>query len=105
MKLNVPKTKTMIVSTSSTIHPLSSPLTIGGTVLNESDEFDILRVTFGSMMTFEQPLRSVSRAASQRLGTLKKFSRLFNDRLHLERGFPRFVLHVLEYYLAEWLVG
>ena len=35
MKLNVSKTKTMIVSRSSTMHPQSSPLTIGGTVLKE----------------------------------------------------------------------
>ena len=34
MKLNASKTKTMIVSTSRTMHPLSPPLTIGGTVLN-----------------------------------------------------------------------
>ena len=35
-KLNARKTKTMIVSRSSTMHPQSPPLTIGGTVLKES---------------------------------------------------------------------
>ena len=34
MKLNASKTKTMIVSRSHTMHPQSSPLTIGGTVLS-----------------------------------------------------------------------
>ena len=38
MKLNASKTKTMIVSRSSTMHPLSPPLTIGGTLLKESDD-------------------------------------------------------------------
>ena len=69
MKLNANKTKTMIVSRSRTIHhPQSPPLTIGGTVLKESDDLVILEVTFDSKMTIEKHLRSVSKAASQRLG-------------------------------------
>ena len=67
MKLNASKTKTMIVSWSRTIHPQSPPITIGGTVLKKSDDLVILEVTFDSKMTFEKHLRSVSRAASQRL--------------------------------------
>ena len=47
------------------MHPQSSPLTVGGTVLKESDDLVILEVTFDSKMTFEKHLRSVSRAASQ----------------------------------------
>ena len=66
MKLNASKTKTMIVSRYLTMHPQSPPLTIGGTVLKESDHLVILGVTFDSKMTFEKHLRSVSRAASQR---------------------------------------
>ena len=46
MKLNASKTKTMIVSRSRTMHPLSPPLTIGGTVLKESDDLVILEATF-----------------------------------------------------------
>ena len=72
MKLNASKTKTMIVSRSRTMHPQSPPLTIGGTVLKESDGLVILEVTFDSKMTFEKHLHSVSRAASQRLGILTK---------------------------------
>ena len=37
MKLNASKTKTMIVSRSRTMHPQSPALTIGRTVLKESD--------------------------------------------------------------------
>ena len=48
MKLNASKTKTMIVSRSQTMHPQSPSLTIGGTVLKESDDLDILGVTFDS---------------------------------------------------------
>ena len=46
-------------------------------------------------------LRSVSRAASQRLGILKSW-RVFHDRALLGRCFRGFVLPVLEYYSAVW---
>ena len=42
MKLIASKTKTMIVSGSHTMHPQSPSLTIGGTVLKESDDLVIL---------------------------------------------------------------
>ena len=54
------------------MHPQSQPLTIGGTVMKESDDLDILGVTFDSKMTFENRLCSVSRAASQKLGIMRK---------------------------------
>ena len=72
MKLNASKTKTMIVSRSRTVHLQLIPLTLDGTVLKESDDLVILGVTFDSKMTFENHLRSVSRAASQRLRILRK---------------------------------
>ena len=53
-------------------------------------------------MTFEKHLRSVSRAASQRPGILRKSSRLFHDRSLIERCFRGFVLPVLEYCSAVW---
>ena len=67
MKLNESKTKTMIVSRSRTMHYQPPPLTIGGTVLKESDDLVILGVTFDSEMTFEKHLRSVS------LGSVSRF--------------------------------
>ena len=60
----------MIDSRSRTMHPLSPPLTIGGTVLYEPDDLVILGVTFDSKMTFEKHLCAVSREASQILGIL-----------------------------------
>ena len=71
MNLNESKTKTMIVSRSRRMHPQSPPLTIGRTVLMESDDHVILGVTFDSKMAFEKHLRLVSRAAFQRLSILK----------------------------------
>ena len=81
MKLIASKTKTMIVSRSRTMHSQSPPLTIGGTLHKESDDLVILGVTFDSKMTFEMHLRSVSRAASQRLSILRKslIDRFFGD--------------------------
>ena len=83
MKLNENKTNTMIVSRSRTLHSNSPPLTIGGTVPKDSDDLDILGVTFDSKMIFEKHLRSVSRAASQRLGILWMFWRVLNDKFLL----------------------
>ena len=83
-------------------HPQSPPLTIGRTVLKESDDLVILEVTFDSKTTFEKHLRSVSRAASQRLGILRKSCRVFHDRVLLARCFRGFVQPVLEYCSAVW---
>ena len=84
------------------MHPQSSPLTIGGTVMKESDAIVILGVTFDSKLTFEKHLRSVSRAASQRLGILRKSWKVFHDRSLLRRCFRGFVLPVLEFCSAVW---
>ena len=63
MKLNASKTKTMIVSRSRTMHHQSPPLTIDGTVLKESDDLDILGVTFDSKLT----LRSIFARSPEQL--------------------------------------
>ena len=92
----------MIVSRSCTMHPQSLPLTIDCTVLKESDDLDILGVTFDSKLTFEKHLCSVSRAASQRLCILRKSWRVFHDKLLIGRCFWGFVLPVLKYCSAVW---
>ena len=74
----------------------SPPLTIGGAALKESVDRDILGVTFDSKITFEKHVRSVSRAASQRLSILRNSWRVFYDRLLLGRCFWGFVLPVME---------
>ena len=60
------------------------------------------KVTFDYKMTFEKHLHSVSRAASQRLGILRKSWQVFHDRSLLGRCFRGFVLPVLEYCTAVW---
>ena len=102
MKLHASKTKTMRVSRSSTMHTQLPPLTIGGTVLEESDDLVILGVTFDSKLTYEKHLRLVSRAASKRFGILRKSWRVFHDRSLLERCLCGIVLPVLEYCSAAW---
>ena len=102
MKLSGRKTKTTIVSRSRPMHPQSHPLIIGGIVLKESDDLVILELTFYLKMTFEKHLRSISRAASQRLRILRKSWRVFHDRSLLGRWFRGFVLPVLEYCSAVW---
>ena len=87
----------MIVSFSRTVHPLLTPLTLDGTVLKESAVLVILGVTFDAKMTFEKHIRSVSSAAAQRLGILRKSWQVFHDRSFLLRCFWSFVLPVLAY--------
>ena len=103
MKLNPIKAKTMIVSKSRTLHPQSPALTIGVTVLKESDDVVIFGVmTFDSKMNFEKHLRSISIAASQLLGILNKSWQVCHDRLLLERCFRGFIQPDLEYCSAVW---
>ena len=97
IKLNASKTKTMIVTRSRIVHPQLTPLTLDGTVLKESADLVILGVTFNAKMTFEKHLRSVSSAADQRLGIMRKSLQVFHDRSLLLRSFWSFVLPVLEY--------
>ena len=73
------------------MHLQSPPLIIGGTVLKKSEHLDKLRVTFDSKKTFELHLCSVSTAAAQVPGILRKSWRVFNDRLLLEGSFRGFV--------------
>ena len=84
------------------MHPQSPPLTIGGTVLKESDDLVLLGVTFDSKMTFEKHFRLVPRADSQRIGILRNSWRVFHDGSLLGRCFWGFVLPVLEYCSAVW---
>ena len=86
------------------MHPQSPPLTIGGTVLKESDDLVIFGVTFDSKMTFEKHLLLVSRAASQILGN-EEVRREFHDRSLLGRCFWGFVMPVLEYRSAVWCLA
>ena len=67
MKLNGSKIKTMIVSTSCTIHPQSNLLTLDETVLKEFANLVILGVTFDDKMTFEKRL-----LAAQTFGIVRK---------------------------------
>ena len=58
IQFNASNTKTIIVSKSRTMYTQSLPLTIGGTVLKDSDDLVILGVTFDSKMTFNKHLSS-----------------------------------------------
>ena len=91
---------TMIVFTSRSVHLKSTPLSLDGSMLlKESADIVILGVL---MLTFEKHLCSVSSAAAQRHGIMRKSWRAFHDRSLLLRYFGGFVLPVLEYCSAVW---
>ena len=102
MKLNASKTKTMIVSRSCTVHPQLTPLTLDGTVVKESADLVILGATFDAKMTFGKHLCTVSSAAAQRLGIMRKSWLVFHDWSLIRRSFWSFVEPVLEYCSAVW---
>ena len=56
-------------------------------MLGESADLAILGVTFNAKMTFEKHFRSVSSAAAQRLGVMRKSWQVFHDRSLLVRSF------------------
>ena len=59
-------------------------------------------MTFDAKMTIEKHLRSVSSAAAQRLGIMRKSRQVFHDRSLLLRLFWSFVQPVLECCSAVW---
>ena len=63
---------------------------------------NILGLTLDAKMTFEKHLRSVSGAAAQRLGIMRKSWQVFHDRSLILRSFWSFVLPVLVYCSAVW---
>ena len=68
----------------------------------ESANLVIFGVTFDAKMTFEKNLCSVSSAAAQRLGNMRKSWQVFHDQSLLLRSFWSFVLPVLEFCSAVW---
>ena len=71
-------------------------------MLKATDDVVILGETYDSKITSEKHLLSVSRAAAQRLGILRKSWQVFHDRSLLGRCFQGFVLPVFEYCSAVW---
>ena len=103
MKLNASKTKTMRVSRSRTVHPQLTPLTLDGTVVEESAVLVILGVTFDAKMTFEKHQFALFPVLQhQRLGIMRKSWEVFHDRSLLVRSFWSFVLPVFEFCSAVW---
>ena len=71
-------------------------------MLKESADLVILGVTFDAEVIFEKHRRSVSSAAAERFGIMRKSWQVFYDRSPLLRYFFSFVLPVLEYSSAVW---
>ena len=95
MELNASKTKTMIFSRSRTVYPQTTTLTMDETVLEEHADLVILLPTFDANLTFEKHLRSVSSAATEKLGIMRKSCQVFHYRSLLLRSFRSIVLSVL----------
>ena len=102
MKLNVGKTKTMVVSRSRSLNPPSPALSVDGVLFKGLAYLEILGLTFDSKLTFETPLRSVARSVSQKIGIMKKSWSIFRDPNLMKSCFYSFLFPVLEYCSAVW---
>ena len=102
MKMNPRKTQSMIVSRSRTVNPLHPDLFIDGVPLTTNTSFKILGVIFDSKLTFELHLRSMSKSIAQKLGLLRKSSKIFGDQSILLKCFNSFILPSLEYCSPVW---
>ena len=96
-EINASDTKTLLVYRSPTSHPQSTPSTLERTALKTSAHQVIFGVLSDARMTFTKHRRSVSRAAAQRFGILRKSWQVFHDRSLCQRSFRSFVQQVLEY--------
>ena len=66
-------------------------------MLKESDDLVILGVTFDSKMTIEKHLRSVSIAASEQLGKVKKVKSSLASSLPVVNLLPQNVGSIINY--------
>ena len=103
MKLNPSKTQTLLISRSRTKLPLHPSLSVGNTLLAESEFLTILGVTFDSHLTFQQHLRSVSANAARKLGIVRKASYIYGNESTNLTCFRSFVLPLLEYCSPVWM--
>ena len=97
MRLNIKKTKVMVVSRSRTIAPGYGDLTLGGTELEEVKSLRILGMTFDSKLTFETHVREVASKAARSLGVVRHPGKLFDCPRVLNSCLNAYVLFSLEY--------
>ena len=97
MRLNIKKTKFMVVSQSRTIAPGYGELTVGSTELEEVKSLRILGVTLNSNLTFEMHVRGVVSKAARSLGVVRRAESLFDCPRVLKSCFTAYVLFSLEY--------
>ena len=98
-RLNLKKTKSMLVSRSRTIVPGYGVLTldIGGAEFDEVKNLRILRVSLDSKLTFGTYLREVVSKAARSLGVERRVGKLFDCTCVLKSYFNAYVLSSLEY--------
>ena len=102
MKMNPRKTLSMIVSRSRTIQPQHPELLIDDIPLTTNNSFKSLGVIFDSKFTFESHIRSMSTSIAQKLGLLRKSSKMFGDQSVLMKCFNSFILPSFEYCSPVW---
>ena len=103
MKLNPKKTKSMVVSRSRTYVRGYGDLTLRGLELEEVKSLHILRVTFGSKLTFESHWGEVVSKAAQSPAIVSRAGKLFDCSCVLKSCFNANVLIKLGYCAPVWL--
>ena len=95
------KSQRMVITTRKDM-PSLNPLSFGNTPVPETKSIKLLGVTFDQQLSFRQHIRNIATRACQRLGFLRKASRVLHprDRSTVYKGFVR---PMLEYAPLVWM--
>ena len=96
------KTGGSVVSRSRTANPPHGNLVFSGVSICASPNLDILRVKFGSKLTFEDHVRGIVSRVSQRIGISRLVKCVFVDTSVLFRCYYALVPLILEYCSPVW---
>ena len=103
MRLNIKKTKSVVVSRSRTIAPGYGDLSFDGTELEELKSLRILGVTLDSKLKFETHVREVGSKVARSLGVVRRAGKLLDCPRVLKSCFNAYVLFSLEYCAPVWM--
>ena len=103
MRLNLKKTKYILVSRSRSYVPGYGDVTLGGAELETVDSVRILGIALDSKFTFETQLPEVVSKTASRLGVVCRARKLFDCSRVVKSCFDVFVLSYLGYCASVWM--
>ena len=103
MRLNPSKSRSLVISRSRTLFPSHPDLVVDGDIIGNCSSLKLLGVTLDAKLSFEEHLRSVAASISQKVGLLRKCSRVYSADDVVRNTFYSFLLPHFEYCHSVWL--